>query len=32
VLHIKLKARAGDASENIYTTFDISSVKPDCVK
>lgn len=32
VLHIKLKARAGDASENIYATFDISSVKPDCVK
>ncbi len=32
VLHIKLKARAGDASESIYATFDISSLKPDCVK
>lgn len=32
VLHIKLKARAGDASESIYATFDISSVKPGCVK
>ncbi len=32
VLHIKLKARAGDASESIYATFDIYSLKPDCVK
>ena len=32
VLHIILKAQAGDATQNLYAKFDIRSLWPDCVR
>lgn len=32
VAHIKLVAKAGDAAEKVYATFDVGQIAPHCVR